>query len=93
MNHPPDRPRLVDLLPTIDRDQGHVRTPGGNIIPFAVAVITVGLLAVIAALEATFGISNWVSIPAALLTIGWAGTEIDEATIRHDHREEDPTRP
>ena len=35
------------------------------------------------AVEATFGITNWISIPAALLTIGWAGDQIDIASINH----------
>jgi hypothetical protein len=73
------------IWPTIHRDAGYIRTPSGNIIPFAIAGITLNILALIAGVEITFGITNWISIPAALATLVWAGMEIDEATIRHDH--------
>ena len=90
MTHHTD-PDWRTILPTVDRDRRHVRTPDGNIVPFAVIGITVSVLAVIAAVEATFGITNWISIPAALLTIGRAGDQIDIATITHDHRNQPPT--
>ncbi len=82
MTSPPDG-RWSDLGITIDRDRCYLRTPGDTVIPFAVIGIAICMFAVLAGLELTFGITNWISIPAAVLTVGWAGDQIDAATIWH----------
>lgn len=85
MNPRTDNP-LHQILPTINWQHRHPRTPEGTIVPFAVISITASVLAIAAALEATFGITNWISIPVALAVLAWAGDQTDIATITHDHQ-------
>lgn len=76
---------LFSLVPIVDRRRRHLRTALGTVIPFAV-IRTVGAIAcIVLGLEATFGLTNWITIPVALLTFGWAIEAADTATIRHDH--------
>ena len=81
---PPADSRWHALAITIDRDCGHLRTPGDTIIPFAVIGIATSCFAVLAGLELTFGSPTGSSIPVAVLTVGWAGDRIDAATIWHN---------
>lgn len=81
----PRRPEL-SVWPAIDRHYGHLRTPFGTVVPFAVIRTFSAVVAALIGVEVTFGLTNWITIPAFLIAACWAGLEIEEATIRYDHR-------
>lgn len=82
---PTTRDVLFSLVPVVDRNRRHLRTALGTVIPFSV-LRTVGAIALIVfGLEVTFGLTNWITIPVALLTFGWVLEAVDTASIRHDH--------
>jgi len=66
--------------PIFDRQRRHVRTPSGSFIPFLV-IQRVGIVAaLLIGIETTFGLTNWVTIPIAIVTLAWAGPVVDQAT-------------
>ncbi len=66
--------------PIYDRQRRHIRTPSGSFIPFHVIQRVGSIAAILIGVEATFGITNWVSIPVAIATFGWAIEQVDSAT-------------
>lgn len=66
--------------PILDRERKHIRTPAGSFIPFFVLRRVGAIAALLIGIEATFGITNWVSIPVGLATLAWAGEITDRAT-------------
>ncbi|MEM9652488.1 MAG: hypothetical protein AAGA65_10350 [Actinomycetota bacterium] len=71
--------------PEVDARLGHVRTPLGTVIPFPVIRTVVAIVAVVLGLEVTFGLTNWITIPAFVLTGAWALHACDEASVRYAH--------
>jgi len=74
-----------DLWPVIDHRLGHIRTPLGTVIPFSVIRTVAAIVTVVLGLEVTFGLTNWITVPALVLTLGWAIQATDEASIHHAH--------
>ncbi len=66
--------------PIYDRERRHIRTPAGSFIPFFVIHRVGAIAALLIGIEATFGITNWVTIPVALATFAWAGELVDRFT-------------
>lgn len=74
--------------PVIDRHYRHVRSPDGwTVIPFHVIRILICIAAVLVGVEATFGVTNWVTIPAVVVAIGWSIDQCDRAAITHRIRQ------
>lgn len=83
MNTPPE---TTDWPIIIDRHHRHIRTDTGRtVVPFDVIAGLVCIAALLIGVEATFGITNWVTIPTAILAIGWAIERIDHAGVHHQY--------
>ncbi len=82
--------------PLLDFQRRHVRTLGGSFIPFYVLETVALVVTVVVAIEATFGLSNWLSIPACIFAVAWAIEAVDIATVairsdEYDRREQHNT--
>ncbi len=81
----PDDQLGAALWPEVDHRLGHVRTPLGTVIPFPVIRTFVAIVTVVLGLEITFGLTNWITIPAFVLAAAWALHACDEASVRYVH--------
>lgn len=69
--------------PVLDRRRQHIRSPIGTIIPLAVLRPAAAIVVVLIGLKLTFGLTNWIFVPAFLLTCSWVGRMVETATIVH----------
>ncbi|MEM9656360.1 MAG: hypothetical protein AAGA65_30050 [Actinomycetota bacterium] len=77
------------IWPVIDRHHRHVRTPDGwTVIPFYVISTLACGAAVLLGVEATFGITNWITIPTGVAALLWAVERCDHASINHRHNQD-----
>ncbi len=78
--------RTDDTWPVIDRHHRHIRTPDGwTVIPFHVIHTLACIAVVLFGVEATFGITNWITIPTVIAALLWAVERCDHAAITHRH--------
>lgn len=80
------QPNPNQFWPVIDRQRRHIRTAGDTtVIPFDVIGILACTALILFGTEATFGITNWVTIPAGVAAWGWAIERCDNAAIHYAH--------
>lgn len=63
--------------PFFDPERRHIRTPAGSFIPFYIIQRVGCIAALVIGAELTFGVTNWITIPVAILTLMWAGPQVD----------------
>jgi Flp pilus assembly protein TadB len=85
MNHP------NSPWPRVDREQRHIRTADGwTVIPFSVISALACVAVVVVGIEATFGLTNWITIPTVIAAAIWAVERCDHASTIHRFEQNQP---